>query len=101
LAINGTARSWSSVLPPGSIYSWEQLRSALYSNFHGNWADKITATDLFVLKKQPTETLQSYMHCFVHIRCQAKGLSKDTIIDAAIQDIIGGLLAGKLTRKRP
>ena len=41
------------------------------------------------------------MRRFVHIRCQAKGLSEDTIIDAAIQGIRGGLLAGKLTRKRP
>ena len=53
-----------------------------------------------MLKQQPTETLQSYMRRFIHIRCQAKGLSEDTIIDAAIQGIRGGLLTGKL-KKRP
>ena len=74
LAVKGIARSWYSVLPPGSIYSWEQLRNALYSNFQGNRADKITTSDFFALKQQPTKTLQSYMHRFVHIRYQAKGL---------------------------
>ena len=64
-------------------------------------AEKVTAGDLFAVKQQPSESLKNYMRRFVHVRCQAKGLSEDTIIDAAIQGIRGGLLAGKLTRKRP
>ena len=36
LVVKGIERSWYSALPPGSIYSWEQLRNALYSNFQGN-----------------------------------------------------------------
>ena len=41
------------------------------------------------------------MHRLVHVLCQVKCLSKDTIIDAAIQGIRGGLQARKLMRKRP
>ena len=33
LAVKGISRSWYSVLPPGSIYSWEQLCDALFCNF--------------------------------------------------------------------
>ena len=51
LAVKGIARSWYSALPRGSIYSWEQLHNALYSNFQGNRADKVTASDLFALKR--------------------------------------------------
>lgn len=83
LAIKGIALSWYTSLPPGRIYSWEQLREAFFSHFQGNYDGLVTMGDFFVVKQKEGERLKEHIHYFVRVKCQAKGLSDDTIIDVA------------------
>lgn len=67
----------------GNTFSWEQLKDTLLANFQGNYDDRITSGHLFSIKQGPDETVRSYVQRFVHVKCQAVGLSEASIIDAA------------------
>ena len=47
ITTEGDALAWYSMLRPGSIYSWENLRDKILANFQGFAAESLTSTDLF------------------------------------------------------
>ena len=47
IAAEGDALAWYSMLRPGSIYSWENLRDKILANFQGFAVESLTSTDLF------------------------------------------------------
>lgn len=101
MAVSGITRTWYTTLDPGKVFSWEQLREAMLENFQGNYDDPVTSGHLFAVKQGKTETLRSFMKRFVHVKCQASGLSERTIIDAAQEGLQPGSLRSRLSRRPP
>ena len=55
-------------LPPGSISSWDEMRTRFIANFQGT-RDRLPAMgDLRRIKQQPGETLQKYIQHFNNAR---------------------------------
>ena len=57
MALKDGARTWLLNLPPGSISSWEEMRSRFVANFQGTRDRPPAAGDLRRIKQQPGETL--------------------------------------------
>ena len=53
MALKDGARSWLLNLPPGSISSWDEMRSRFIANFQGTRDHPPTAGDLRRIKKHP------------------------------------------------
>ena len=47
IAAEGDALVWYSMLRPGSIYTWENLRDKILVNFQGFTTESLTSTELF------------------------------------------------------
>ena len=63
MALKEGARSWLLNLPPGSISSWDEMRTRFIANFQGTRDRRPVAGDLRRIKQQPGETLQKYIQC--------------------------------------
>ena len=57
MALKDGARSWLLNLPPGSISSWDEMRSRFITNFQRTRDHSPVAGDLRRIKQQPGETL--------------------------------------------
>ena len=57
MAIKDGTHSWLLNLPPGSIFSWDQMRDSFVANFQGTCDRPSAAGDLRCIKQQPGETL--------------------------------------------
>ena len=47
IVAEGDTLAWYSMLRPGSIYSWENLRDKILMKFQGFATESLTSTDLF------------------------------------------------------
>lgn len=101
IVITGIAWTWYTTMDPGRMFSWDQINGALLEKFQDIYDDPVTASHLFAIKHRAMESLRSNIRRFVHIRCQAVGLSDDSIINAAKQGLRPSPLRRKLTRTRP
>lgn len=99
LVVTGITKTWYATQPPGSVYSWQQLREQMGSNFQGNYDDPITFADLYAMRQGPKDSLRSYVRHFIHVKCQASGLSEQSIIDAAKDRLRPGPLWSRMSRK--
>ena len=57
MALKEGARSWLLNLPPGSISSWDEMRTRFVANFQRTRDRTPVAGDLHRIKQQPGETL--------------------------------------------
>lgn len=62
--LTGPAQAWFKSLPPGSIYSFEQLTSAFTSHFVSNRRREKTCVELFSVRQIPGESLRDYLGRF-------------------------------------
>ena len=64
MALKDGAHTWLLNLPPGSISSWDEMRSHFIANFQGTRDRPPAMGDLRRTKQQPQETLQKYIQRF-------------------------------------
>jgi hypothetical protein len=62
------AAQWYSLLSPGVIHGWDDLKQRILSNFQGFQRPELTESDLFSCKQKDKEPLQNYLKRFVHLR---------------------------------
>jgi hypothetical protein len=75
---------WYSLLSPGVIHRWDDLKQRILSNFQGFQCSELTESDLFLCKQKDKEPLQNYVRRFVHLRAQAPNVLDTVAINAAI-----------------
>ena len=73
LSINGIALSFYTSLPPEKIYSWEQIREALFSYFQANYAASVTIGDLFTVKQKEGKSFKGINPLFCASEVSSKG----------------------------
>jgi hypothetical protein len=58
IAADEAATQWYSLLSPGVIHGWDDLKQRILSNFQGFQCPELTESDLFLCKKKDKEPLQ-------------------------------------------
>jgi hypothetical protein len=92
---------WYSLLSPGVIHGWDDLKQRILSNFQGFQHLELTESDLFSCKQKDKEPLQNYFRRFVHLRAQAPNVLDAVAINAAIVGLRVGQFRSHLVRERP
>ena len=82
MALKEGARSWFLNLPPGSISSWDEMRTRFIANFQGTRDRPLVTGDLRRIKQQPGETLQKYIQCFNSAWIKIPEVTDEAIISA-------------------
>jgi len=100
LALRGLAQRWYANIPPGSILSWNQLRSQLRSSFRAVRPDEVTSCDFHNLK-QGSMTLQEYLQSLIKLRARGPDVTDQSIIDSVVNGISLGPCGEYLTRRKP
>jgi hypothetical protein len=95
------ATQWYSLLSPGVIHGWDDLKQQILSNFQGFQHPELTESDLFSCKLKDKEPLQNYFRRFVHLRDQAPNVFDAVAINAAIVGLRASQFRSHLMRERP
>ena len=61
MALKDGARTWLLNLPPGTISSWDEMRTRFIANFQGTRDRPPSVSDLRRIKQQQGETVQKYI----------------------------------------
>ena len=83
MALKDGARTWLLNLPPGTITSWDEMRTRFIANFQGTRDRPPAVSDLRRIKQQQGETLQKYIQCFNNARLKIPKVTKEAIISAS------------------
>jgi hypothetical protein len=95
--LEDAATNWYSRLPPGCIYSWQQLKEKFLLNFQG-FQRSSTWKKIFCPSK---ETLPNFYQRFLQLKAQAPEVSDEQVIAQAIKALRAGPLHNHLVRERP
>jgi hypothetical protein len=95
------AAQWYSLLSPGVIHGWDDLKQRILSNFQGFQRPELTKSDLFSCKQKDNEPLHNYFRRFIHLRAQAPNVLDAVAINAAIVGLRAGQFRSHLMRERP
>jgi hypothetical protein len=95
------AAQWYSLLSPGVIRGWDDLKQRILSNFQGFQRPELTKSDLLSCKQKDKEPLQNYFRRFVHLRAQAPNVLDVVAINVAIVGLRAGQFHSHLMRQRP
>ena len=68
MALKDGARTWLLNLAPGTISSWDEMRTRFIANFQGTRDRPPAVSDMRHIKQQPGETLQKYIQRFNNAR---------------------------------
>jgi hypothetical protein len=101
IAADEAAAQWYSLLIPGVIHGWEDLKQRILLNFQGFQRPELTESDLFSCKQKDKEPLQNYFRIFVHLRAQVPNVLDTVAINAAIMGLRAGQFRSHLMRERP
>jgi hypothetical protein len=101
IAADEATAQWYSLLSPGVIHGWDDLKQRILSNFQGFQRLELTESDLFSCKQKDNEPLQNYFRRFIHLRAQAKNVLDAVAINAAIVGLRAGQFRSHLMRERP
>jgi hypothetical protein len=101
IAADDAAAQWYSLLSPGVIHGWDDLKQRILSNFQGFQRPELTESDLFSCKQKDKEPLQNYFRRFVHLRAQVPNVLDAVAINAAIVGLRAGQFRLHLMRERP
>jgi hypothetical protein len=94
------AAQWYSLLSPGVIHRWDDLKQWMLSNFQGFQRLELIESDLFSCKQKDKEPLQNYFKRFVHLRDQAPNVLDAVAINAAIVGLRADQFRSHLMRER-
>ena len=61
VALKDGARTWLLNLPPGTISSWDEMRTRFIANFQGTRDRPPATSNLHRIKQHPGETRQKYI----------------------------------------
>ena len=75
MALKDGARTWLLNLAPGTISSWDEMRTRFIANFQGTRDRPPTMSELRCIKQQPGETLQKFIQCFNNARLKIAKVS--------------------------
>jgi hypothetical protein len=92
---------WYSLLSPGMIHGWDDLKQRILSNFQGFQHPELIESDLFSCKQKDKEPLQNYFMRFVHLISQAPNVLDAVTINSAIVGLRVGQFRSHLMCKRP
>jgi hypothetical protein len=95
------AANWYSKLPPGCLYSWQQLKEKFLLNFQGFQAELDTEEDFLSCAQREKETLPKFYRRFLQLKAQAPEVSDDQVIAQAIKALWAVLLHSYLVREQP
>jgi hypothetical protein len=101
IAADEATAQWYSLLSPGVIHGWDDLKQRILSNFQGFQHLGLTESDLFLCKQKDKEPLQNYFRRFVHLRAQAPNVLDAVTINAAIVGLRAGQFRLHLMHERP
>jgi hypothetical protein len=101
IAAGDAKAQWYSLLSPGVIHGWDDLKQRILSNFQGFQRPELTESDLFSCKQKDKEPLQNYFRRFVHLRAQAPNVLDAVTINAAIVGLRAGQFRSHLMHERP
>ena len=82
MALKDGARTWLLNLAPGTISSWDEMRTRFIANFQGTRDRPPTVSDMRRIKQQPGETLQKYIQRFNNARLKIPKVTEEAIISA-------------------
>ena len=82
MALKDGARTWLLNLAPGTISSWDEMRTRFIANFQGTRDRPPAVSDMRRIKQQPKETLQKYIQCFNNARLKIPKVTEEAIISA-------------------
>ena len=82
MALKDGALTWLLNLPPGSISSWDEMRSHFIADFQGTRDRPPVVGDLRRIKQQLGETLQKYIQRFNSARLKIPKVTEEAIISA-------------------
>jgi hypothetical protein len=101
IAADEAIAQWYSLLSPGVIHRWDDLKQRIFSNFQGFQRPELTESNLFSCKQKDKEPLQNYFRRFVHLRSQAPNVLDAVAINAAIVGLRAGQFCLHLMHERP
>ena len=82
MALKDRARTWLLNLAPGTISSWDDMRTRFIANFQGTRDRPSAVSDMRRIKQQPGETLQKYIQRFNNARLEIPKVTEEAIISA-------------------
>ena len=82
MALKDGARTWLLNLPPGTISSWDEMRTPFIAKFQATRDRPPVMGDLRRIKQQPGDTLQKYIQRFNNIRLKIPKVTDEAIISA-------------------
>jgi hypothetical protein len=101
IAANEAALQWYSLLSPGVIHGWDDLKQRILSNLQGFQRPELTESNLFSCKQKDKEPLQNYFRRFIHLRAQAPNVLDAVAINVVIVGLRAGQFRSHLMRERP
>jgi hypothetical protein len=87
VALSGPARTWLMNLAPGSIYSWDDLCARFTANFASAYQQHGVEAHLHEVRKEPGETLRTFISRFTKVRGTIPHISDASIITAFRQGV--------------
>jgi hypothetical protein len=87
VALSGLARTWLMNLALGSIYSWEELCARFVVNFTSAYQQHGVEAHLHAVRKEPRETLRTFISRFTNVRGTIPRISDASIITAFRQGV--------------
>jgi hypothetical protein len=101
ISLEDAVANWYSKLPPGCIYSWQQLKGKFLLNFQGFQVELNTEEDFLSCAQQEKETLPNFYRRFLQLKTQALEVSDDQIIAHAIKALWMRPLHSHLVKEWP
>jgi hypothetical protein len=101
IALEGSALTWYTRLPPLSIDSWRSLRDKFLLNFQGYRPDTDALAELLLCKQLERETLREYYRKFLTLKSQLPSVDDQIAIHYAISGLRAGVLYIHCIRDSP
>jgi hypothetical protein len=80
ISLEDATANWYSRLPPGCIYSWQQLKEKFLLNLQGFQAELNTEEDFLSCTQREKETLPNVYWRFLQLKAKAPEVSDDQVI---------------------
>jgi hypothetical protein len=87
VALSGPSRTWLMNLPPGSVYSWEELCARFVANFASAYQQHGVEAHLHAVRQEPGETLWKFISRFTKVRGTIPRISDASIFTAFRQGV--------------
>lgn len=100
IAAEEDALNWYSMFKPRIIYSWENLREKILSNFHGFKSESLTTSNLFHWKQSQAEQLKDIFPRFIHLKSRGPNVPEEVVIEATIKVLKLGPFAAHLAKEK-